>query len=146
MNPVNLTSKEVPLSRRVLVAYYASTALFVLLDFLVGLNLRLAFLDQYTGARLAYYVFCFGCFLAMWRLPRWTGVIAAVESMIALAALIIDFWTRIFAMPAIVIDGGQPLTFEEVANFMLSGGAAYIALALRTQRAKAELQSSGIAD
>lgn len=146
VNPVNLKSSEAPLSRRLLVAYYASTALFVILDFIVGLNLRLAFLDQYSGARLTYYLVCFGCFLAMWRLPQWTGVIAAVESTIALAALIIDFWTRIFAMPAIVIDGGQPISFEEIINFMLSGSAAYIALAFRSHRARVELNASRSGD
>lgn len=53
------------MTRNVLVSYYAATALFLLLDYLLGINLRLAFLDANAGFRAAYYAFCFACLAAM---------------------------------------------------------------------------------
>lgn len=127
---------KLPMGRGLLLGYYALTLLFAGLDFLAGLNVRLAFLDGQPGLRVGYYVGLILCFLAMWRLPVWSRIIAVVESMIVLAALIVDFWLRIFAMPDTVLAGGDPIGFEEVANFALSGAAAYLALVLKTRRAR----------
>ena len=51
--------------------YYAATILFLLLDFVLGVNVRVAFLEPFPIARLAYYVVCFVLFaLMLWR-PGW---------------------------------------------------------------------------
>ena len=69
-----------PDSRKVLVLYYAATLVFLVLDYAVGLNLRLAFLDSAPVARAAYYGVCFLCLaLMLWR-PAWTVFIGAFES------------------------------------------------------------------
>jgi hypothetical protein len=42
--------------------YYGATVFFLLLDYVFGLNVRLAFLDALPAAKLAYYGICFFCF------------------------------------------------------------------------------------
>ena len=48
-------------STPVLKLYYGATALFVLLDYVLNVNVRLAFLEAWPGWRGLYYVFCFCC-------------------------------------------------------------------------------------
>ncbi|MEM7433319.1 MAG: hypothetical protein AAF351_15460 [Pseudomonadota bacterium] len=105
--------------------YYASTAVFLLLDFAFGLNIRLAFLETSPAARLAYYGFCFGCLgLIVWR-PAWTGFIGALESMITLAALILIVASRVMLVTPALEAGGAPLGLPALLNFLLAGMAAY---------------------
>ncbi|MGI9248637.1 MAG: hypothetical protein ACR2QI_06450, partial [Woeseiaceae bacterium] len=48
-----------PDSSKILVLYYAATAVFVVLDFALGFNIRLASLETLPMARVAYYGVCF---------------------------------------------------------------------------------------
>ena len=82
-NPEGLTGK-------LLVAYYAATAVFMLLDYAFDINVRLAALDSYPGWRLAYYLFCFLCLgLVIWR-PAWSAFVGAAESMLPGSLLHLD--------------------------------------------------------
>ena len=45
--------------------YYGANFLFLLLDYLVGLNVRLAFIDGLPLAKPGYYGVCFVCFALM---------------------------------------------------------------------------------
>jgi hypothetical protein len=48
--------------------YYAATLLFVLLDYFLHINVRLAFLDAWPEMRALYYLLCFVCLgLILWR-------------------------------------------------------------------------------
>ncbi len=105
--------------------YYAGTAVFLLLDLILGFNLRLAFLDASLTARLLYYGFCFVCLaLMVWR-PAWTGVVGAVESLITLVALLLIVAPRVMMPTATLESGGAPLSLRELMNFLMAGGAAY---------------------
>jgi hypothetical protein len=58
----------IPARTRLLRLYYAATAIFILLDYFLDINVRLAALDQAPFWRVAYYVFCFVCLaLMIWR-------------------------------------------------------------------------------
>ena len=117
-----------PDSSRILVLYYAATALFVVLDFALGFNIRLAFLESLPLARIAYYGVCFSCLaLMLWR-PAWTVLISAFESLVTLSALIIGMGMRILIVTDSMLETGTGfVTMPEIVNFMISGGIAYIA-------------------
>ena len=118
-----------------LVLYYAATALFIVLDFAVGFNVRLSFLEPYPGARMAYYGVCFFCLVLMiWR-PAWTEFIGAFESLITLAALILSMGMRAIIVTDTRLEGTVDLvTIPEIINFLLAGGIAYIAWAIGIRR------------
>lgn len=117
-----------PDSRRIFVLYYAATALFVVLDFALGFNIRLAFLESLPLARIAYYGVCFACLaLMLWR-PAWTVLISAFESLVTLSALIIGMGMRILIVTDSMLETGTGfVTMPEIVNFIISGGIAYIA-------------------
>ena len=115
-------------SNRILVLYYGATAIFLLLDYAIGFNIRIAFLESYPEARLAYYGVCFACLgLMLWR-PAWTVLISAFESIVTLSALIIAMGMRTLLVTDRVLDTGSGLiTMPEIYNFLIAGSIAYVA-------------------
>ena len=115
-------------STRILVLYYGATAIFLLLDYAIGFNIRIAFLEPYPEARLAYYGVCFACLgLMLWR-PAWTVLISAFESIVTLSALIIAMGMRTLLVTDRVLDTGSGLiTMPEIYNFLIAGSIAYVA-------------------
>lgn len=125
-------------------AYYAGTVLFVLLDYLFAFNIRLTFLDQWPGWRALYYLFCFGCFVLIWRHPAWSNAIAAVESLITVSALIVSTALRVLIVTDAMIEEGRGLvTLRELLNFLIAGSAAYVALVMRARAARRDLDRFG---
>ncbi|MDX1517299.1 MAG: hypothetical protein R3288_10690 [Woeseiaceae bacterium] len=114
--------------QRILLGYYGATFVFLLLDVLAGLNVRIAFFEGEGALRAAYYAVCFTCLgLMLWQ-PAWTVVVAAFESIVTLSALIINFGTRVIGISDAVLDGSEPyVTMPEVANFLLAGSMAWVA-------------------
>ena len=119
--------------------YYAATLIFLLLDYLLGINLRVAFLEAWAGWRAAYYLFCVACLvLIVWR-PTLASLVTTTESLITLVALIISLGVRVLNIPDAVLDGGGAiLSAEEIINFAIAGGAAWLgwhrgSLAIRDQ-------------
>jgi hypothetical protein len=113
---------------RILPWYYAGTALFLLLDYGLGVNVRLAFLEPFPAARLAYYGICFVCLaLMLWR-PGWTTLVGTFESLVTLVALIFGMAVRVMIPnDAIFEESAQFVTPEEIVNFIISGSMAYLA-------------------
>lgn len=133
--PVNSAST----STRIMRWYYAATAAFLLLDLLLNVNVRIAFLDASPALRAAYYGVCFTCLgMMLWR-PAWTVVISAFESLVTLSALIISFGTRAILVSDAMLEGHEPfVSMPEIVNFLMSGSIAYIAWS----RGITELQKS----
>ena len=115
------------MQRKILVVYYAATALFLSLDYGFGVNVRVAFLESAPGIRLAYYAVCFVCLaLMLWR-PGWTTIVAAVESLATLVALIINMASRSMIFTDAMLESGSGfVTMPEIINFLIAGGAAYV--------------------
>jgi len=107
--------------------YYAATVIFLLLDYLLGVNLRVAFLEDWDGWRAAYYLFCFACLsLIVWR-PTSSALVTTTESLITLAALIISMGVRVLSIPEAVLDGnGAVVSSQEIVNFAIAGFAAWL--------------------
>lgn len=115
------------MNRNILRLYYAATVLFVTLDFGFDVNVRAAFLESAPGLRLVFYVVLFACFaLILWR-PALSNVVGLVESVVTLAALIINMALRSMMITHDVFaTGAGPVTMAEIVNFLIAGGAAYV--------------------
>ncbi len=113
---------------RPITLYYAATAVFLLLDYALNINVRVAFLDSQPLIKLFYYAFCFACFgLMLWR-PAWTNIITATESLIAVSLLVLTMGLRVLVVNDAMLEGGRtPISTQELVNFIISGGIGYIA-------------------
>jgi len=113
---------------RILPWYYAATVMFLLLDYGLNINVRVAFLEQLPLARIAYYGICFACLaLMMWR-PAWTTLIGTFESLVTLVALILAMGLRVLVPnDAIFEENAAIVTPQEIVNFVISGSIAYFA-------------------
>jgi hypothetical protein len=122
-------------SKRIVRVYFAATAVFLALDLLLGLNVRVAFLDESPWMRAGYYLFCFACLGVTLRWPALTEIVGAFESLIALVALVVSFGARVTLGAAAAIDDPAALvTVPEVINFLLAGGVAWIGWAAFSAR------------
>lgn len=119
---------------RALQAYYTATAGFVLADWLLGLNLRVSFLDAEPAWRAAWYLLCLACLAAMlWR-PAWAPLLTLVESAATLVALILTTGLRVLVVTDAMIETGRGVvTPAELVNFAIAGGAGWFALHSRMQ-------------
>lgn len=108
-------------------AYYAATILFLIADLAFGINVRIAFLESSPALRYGYYGVCFACLLLMlWR-PGWADVIGTFESLFALMALILNMGIRTMVVTDALLETGTGLvTMEEIVNFVIAGGVAYV--------------------
>jgi len=108
--------------------YYLATVVFLLLDMIFGLNVRIAFFENSPAVRAWYYAIIFICMaLILWR-PAWAVMISAVESLFVLGALIINMGMRTILVTDAMLEGGAGfVTMPEIVNFMISGGIAYLA-------------------
>lgn len=114
-------------SQRIVRLYLAATAIFLVLDLLVGVNVRVAFLDESPWMRAGYYLFCFACLGVTLRWPALTEFVGAFESLVALSALIVSFGARVTLGTGAALDDPAALvTVSEIVNFALAGGVAYL--------------------
>lgn len=114
-------------TRSALLAYYGVTPGFAALDLLLGVNLRLSFLEAYDGWRLAYYAVLLACFAAMLLGPRWTAAVSAIESLVTIVALIFSMAYGSIIVTDGMLEGGVGyVTPETIVNFLVSGPAAYL--------------------
>ncbi len=103
---------------------YLSTPLFVALDYLYGVNLRIPFLDGLPGAKALYYAAAFGCGILTLVRPRWIAVIVFAESVANISLLILAVGAAYLGMlesaasPNVVIV--NPFTPQAVASLVLS--------------------------
>jgi hypothetical protein len=119
--------------------YYAATLLFVLLDYFLHINVRLAFLEAWPEMRALYYLLCFVCLgLIVWR-PRWGLWIGTLESMLSLSLLIVTMGVRVMAGSEQMLKHGSGLvTMSEIMNFAIVSGVAYLAYMRGIQAIKRE--------
>lgn len=112
---------------RVLPWYYAATAVFLVLDYALGINIRIAFLDSMPAARLGYYGVCFTCLGLILLRPAWATLIGTFESLVTLIALILSMGIRVLVPnEAIFAENAGVVTIQELINFLISGSMAYL--------------------
>ena len=112
----------------ILLSYYGATLVFLLLDVVFGISIRITFLDAHTSFRMLYYGFCMVCFLLMLWKPYLTVLIGAVESLVTLIALIIVTGMRVMVPSDQMLESGVGMvTAPQILNFIIAGSIAYIA-------------------
>lgn len=113
---------------RLIQIYYAATMLFVALDYFLHINIRLTFLEAWPEIRVLYYLLCFVCLgFIVWR-PGWSLWIGTIESLLALSLLIITMGVRVMTVSEHMLQTGSGLVrMSEIMNFLIVGGAAWIA-------------------
>lgn len=106
--------------------YYLATVIFLLLDILVDINVRVAFLEGFPALRATYYAVIFTCMaLILWR-PSWADVIGAVESLTSLVALILSMGVRVMVPGSAMVNSGAGfVTVPEIFNFLIVGFIGY---------------------
>jgi hypothetical protein len=115
------------MSTGILKGYYAATALFLLLDYGFGINIRVAFLDSLPGFRAAYYGILVVCAVLVFRRPAWAAAIGAVESSTVIIGLVLHMGVRAMIVTDDMLQSGSGvITVAEVVNFVIAGGFAYV--------------------
>jgi len=112
--------------------YYFWTPAFILLDYVWGINVRVAVLDEMPLYKNLYYGLCILCGVIVYFRPRSAALVALVESsVILLLTLIGVFWpyVQIAALPEedldVVLAG---FTIQRVVNLFLAGFIAVVGI------------------
>jgi hypothetical protein len=116
-------------STKLIAGYYGATAIFVILDYFLDFNIRLAFLEAWPGWRAFYYGVCLSLFgIVLWR-PGWSSTIGATESLLTLSLLIISMASRVMIVTDETIEEGRGfVTVRELLNFVIAGTISYASL------------------
>lgn len=107
--------------------YYLGTPAFYVADRFFGLNVRVAFLDQWPTGRSAYYLVAFFLGLVAWRRPAWTAQLGLLESGANVALLLLS--VMVWYVGVLEVAGSELGRLETVApetlvNFVFAAGIA----------------------
>ena len=72
--------------------YFYITPLFILIDYIFGLNVRVSALDSTPTYKNLYYGFCILCGICMYIIPRYSAVVALFESSINIIMLVLGIF------------------------------------------------------
>ncbi len=124
-----------PVTRRSLLRwYYVATPLFWLVGLIWGVNVRVAFLDDYPVGRNAYYLLCFVLGMVMLRAPQYASRLAFAESTANLGLLMLSvavWYLRMLdwaAGPSVAV---RVVTPAELVSFALTAVVAGVSYGLR---------------
>ena len=108
--------------RRFLAFYYLATPAFLVLDLVLGVNVRTAFLGG-SSWRFGYYALSLGCGWLAWRRPALGPPVGMVESGVNVALLIVGIYLPVINAETALEGGAVPavLTPLGLTNAALSG-------------------------
>ncbi|MBI3356127.1 MAG: hypothetical protein HY038_05050 [Nitrospirae bacterium] len=108
--------------------YYFASALFLLINWLAGANVRAVGFAAYPTMRMVYYLVCLLCGMVVRLLPAWSAPVTLAESSvnITITALMISVPTPLSTFD-VENPSRPPVAFPQLAiNFMISGTAALV--------------------
>ncbi len=114
--------------------YYVATPLFWLVGLIWGVNVRVAFLDDFPVGRNAYYLLCFIVGIVMLRAPQYASRLAFAESTANLGLLMLSVAVWYLHMldwaagPSVAV---RVVTPAELVSFALTSMAAGVSYGLR---------------
>jgi hypothetical protein len=138
-----LSAVRLPLPALFVRAVYWSTPLFVALDVVYGVSLRIPFLDALPSAKAVYYVVDVACGVAIAVWPRWTATVGLAESIVNISLLVLSTGAAYLsvlesaASPDVVI--ANPFTPQAVASLALSAAVLAASYTLQSHRLRAAL-------
>jgi hypothetical protein len=110
--------------------YYYATPLFILLDYFFRINVRVSALDAMPFYKYAYYGFCILCGLCMYISPRYSPIVALLESAINYVLMILLLlmpYIRCLMQEDIIGEGWQnveALSPEQITNLLIAAVVA----------------------
>lgn len=108
--------------------YYLATPLFIILDALFGISLRIPFLDTAPVLKYIYYMLIFCCGLLIRRWPDTARVISLVECSVCLTLTCVGFMVPLYwhdrSLEAIAYAKDY-YNWKTVLNFAMTGGLLY---------------------
>ena len=72
--------------------YFYITPLFILLDYILGINVRVSALETMPLYKNLYYGFCIICGICMYIIPRYSAIVALLESSINIMMLVLGIF------------------------------------------------------
>ena len=107
--------------------YVLATLVFLGLDWLFDINVRVAFFEHSPSLRMLYYLALLGCAaITIWK-PSLAALTGAVESLVALVALILGMGIRTMLVTDTMLETGTGfVTVPELVNFAIAGTVGYI--------------------
>ena len=114
--------------------YYYITPLFILLDYLGGVNIRAAVLDSMPMYKNLYYGFCIFCAAGIYFRPRFSAVVALFESTIMVLMTVLSVflpYIQILMQADDVLsenwDIASAFSIPRIVNLVLAGTIAIFA-------------------
>jgi len=128
--------------------YYYATPLFILLDYLLGINVRVSALDTMPFHKNAYYGFCILCGLCIYISPRFSPLVALLESAInyiLMILLLLMPYIRCLMQEDIIGEGWQNvemLTVQQITNLLIAALVAAYAFKASINKIAADFASA----
>ncbi len=110
--------------------YYYITPLFILLDYMLGINVRVNVLDSTPLYKNLYYGFCILCGVGMYIAPRYSTIVALSEStinfMMTILGLFLPYVQHLYTDDVLSADWevAGALGIERIVNLVLAGSVA----------------------
>jgi hypothetical protein len=110
--------------------YFYITPLFILFDYIYGINIRISALETMPIYKNLYYGFCILCGICMYIIPRYSAVVALLESSINIMMLVLGiFLPYIRTITALTDDVlgadfgalAESLKIQPMANLFIVG-------------------------
>ena len=113
--------------------YYTITPVFILLDYVWHINIRVAILDSEPLYKGLYYGFCIFCGVLVYIIPKCSAIVAFFESGIIFAmtvlGIFIPYARAISQMDDVLNADIQTISIvspPQVVNLVLAGGVAVL--------------------
>lgn len=119
--------------------YYYVTPLFILLDYIWGVNVRVTVLDSTPLYKNLYYGFCILCGVGMYIVPQCSAVVALFESTIIVTMTVLGLflpYVQYLYMDDVLSADWEvagALSIERIVNLVLAGSVAIFVFRQSTQ-------------
>ena len=109
--------------------YFYITPLFILLDYIWGVNVRVSALDSMPVYKNLYYGFCILCGVCMYFVPRYSAVVTLFESIINFGMIVFSIFmpyirNMIYAEDILNADFKameEAINAQSIANLVIVG-------------------------
>ena len=108
--------------------YFYITPIFIVLDYCLGLNVRVAVLDSMPMYKNLYYGFCVLCGVSMFIIPRYSAVVALFESIVNLMMLVFGIFSQYIRTITTFIDNVLGADFKAIEDSLRTESMVNLAI------------------